>query len=86
MAVVDDYIQTFLQVVAYYQYLKDGVDGMGPNKKELKLTCAQRQAQCTRNPSILQSALFGMLGVDEFYTHDPHHEGARDVWFSEMEA
>ena len=39
MEAVDDYIQAFLQVVAYYQYLKDG--GMGPSKEELKLRCAQ---------------------------------------------
>ena len=37
---VDDYIQAFLQVVAYYQYLKGGVGGVGPSKEELKLRCA----------------------------------------------
>ena len=40
VAAVDDYIRIFLQVVAYYQYLKGGVDGFGPRKKELRLRSA----------------------------------------------
>ena len=80
IAVVDDYIRAFLQVVAYYQYLKGGVGGMGPSREELKLRSAQRRAQhCaqrTGDPSVIQSALLGMPGADEFCTRDPHHEGA----------
>ena len=76
IAVVDDYIRAFLQVVAYYQYLKGGVGGMEPSREELKLRSAQCRAQCTSDPGVIQSALFGMLGADEFCTRDPHHEGA----------
>ena len=79
MAAVDDYIQAFLQVVAYYQYLKGGIGGMGPSKEELKLRCAQRRAQCIGDLGVLQSALLGMLGVDEFCTHDPHHKEQRSL-------
>ena len=34
MAIVDDYIRVFFQVVAYYQYFEGGVGGMGPSRKE----------------------------------------------------
>ena len=76
MVAVDDYIRAFLEVVAYYQYLKGGVGGVGPSKEELKLRCAQHRAQRTNDPSILQSILLGMPGANEFCTCDPHHEGA----------
>ena len=42
VAIVDDYIRAFLQVVAYYQFLKGGVGGMGPSREELRLRFAQR--------------------------------------------
>ena len=76
IAAVDDYIRAFLQVVVYYQYLKGGVGRMGPSREELKLKSAQRRAQRTSDLGIIQSALLGMPGADEFCTHDPHHEGA----------
>ena len=53
VAAVDDYIRAFLQVVAYYQYLKDGVGGMGLNREELKLRSAQHQAQRTGDPDVI---------------------------------
>ena len=81
MVAVDDYIQTFLQVVAYYQYLKGGVGGMGPSRKELNLRCTQRRAQRTSDPGVLQSALLGMSRVDEFCTCDPHHKGVEVFGF-----
>ena len=76
IAVVDDYIRAFFQVVAYYQYLKDGVGGMGPSREELKLKSAQRRAQLIGDLGVIQSTLLGMLGAIEFCTHDPHYEGA----------
>ena len=75
IAVVDDYIQAFLQVVAYYQYLKDGVGGMGPSREELKLRSAQRCTHRTGDLGVIQSALLGMPWANEFCTRDPHHEG-----------
>ena len=36
VATVDDYIRAFLQVVAYYQFLKGGNGGDGSSKEELK--------------------------------------------------
>jgi hypothetical protein len=44
VATVDDFIWAFLQVVAYYQFLKGGIGGDGPSKEELKLRGAQRRA------------------------------------------
>ena len=76
VAAVDDYIRAFLQVVAYYQYLKGGVEGMGPSREELRLRSAQRRAHRTGDPGVIQSALLGMPRADDFCTRDPHHEGA----------
>ena len=76
VAAVDDYIRAFLQVVAYYQYLKGGVGGMGPSREELRLRSAQRRAHRTGDPGVIQSALLGMPGADDFCTRDPDHEGA----------
>ena len=77
IAAVDDYIRAFLQVVAYYQYLKGGIGSMGPSREELKLRSAQRRAQRIGDPSVIQSTLLSMLGVDKFCTRDPYHEGAK---------
>ena len=76
VAVVDDYIRAFLQVIAYYQYLKGGIGGMGLSREELRLRSAQRRAHRTGDPRVIHSALLGMLGADDFCTQDPHHEGA----------
>jgi hypothetical protein len=37
VAIVDDYIRAFFQVVTYHQFLKDGVGGDCPSKEKLKL-------------------------------------------------
>ena len=76
VATVDDYIQAFLQVVAYYQFLKGGNGGDGPSKEELKLRCAQRRAERTGDPALLQKVLLNMPGGEEFCSRNPHHEGA----------
>ena len=76
VAAVDNYIRAFLQVVAYYQYLKGGVGGMGPSREELRLRSAQCRAHCTGDPGVIQSALLGMPKADDFCTRNPHHEGA----------
>ena len=39
---IDDYIHAFLQVVAYYQYLKGGFGSLGLSKEKLKLRSTQR--------------------------------------------
>jgi hypothetical protein len=44
LATVDDFIRAFLQVVAYYQFLKGGIGGDSPSKEELKLMGTQRRA------------------------------------------
>ena len=61
IAVVDDYIHTFLQVVAYYEFLKGGTGGIGPSKEELKLRFSQRRVEQTRDLDVLQKALLDML-------------------------
>ena len=76
VATVNDYICAFLQVVAYYQFLKGGIGRDGPSKKELKLRGAQRRAQRTGDPTMLQKVLLDMPDGEEFCTRDPHLEGA----------
>ena len=77
VATVDDYICIFLQVVTYYQFLKGGIGGDRPSKGKLKLRGAQRRAQRTGNPIVLQKVLLDMPGGKEFCTCDPHIEGAK---------
>jgi hypothetical protein len=75
VATIDDYIRAFLQVVAYYQFLKGGIGGDGPSKEELKHRGAQRRAQRNGDPTVLQKVLLDMSGGEEFCTRDPHLEG-----------
>ena len=75
VATVDDYIRAFL-LVAYYQFLKGGFDGVGPSKEELKLRWAQCRAERTGNPTVLQRAFLNMPGVEDFCTREPHLKGA----------
>lgn len=37
VAALDNYVCAFLQVVAYYQYLKGGAGGSRPSREELAL-------------------------------------------------
>ena len=76
IAIVDDYIRAFFQVVAYYQYLKGDIGDIGPSREELKLRSAQRRAQRTSDPDVIQSTLLGISKADEFCTLDPYHEEA----------
>jgi hypothetical protein len=56
--------------------LKAGIGGDGPSKEEFKLMGAQRRAQRTGDPTVLQKVLLDMPGREEFCTRDPHLEGA----------
>ena len=76
VATVDDYIRAFLQVVAYYQFLKGGIGGVGSSQEELKLRWAQRRAERTGDPTVLQRAFLHMPGAEDFCTCKPHLEGA----------
>ena len=49
---------------------------MGPSRKELRLRSAQRRTHRSGDSGVIQSALLGMPGVDDFCTRDPHHERA----------
>ena len=72
---MDYYIRAFLQVVSYYQYLNGNMGGTGPSKKELRLRMAERRAQKTGDPKVLQEPMLDMPGADEFCTQDPHMVG-----------
>ena len=76
VATVDDYIRAFLQVVAYYQFLKGGIGGVGPSKEELKLRWVQCRAERTGDPTVLQKTFLDMPGAEDFCTREPHLEGA----------
>jgi hypothetical protein len=76
VATVDDYVRSFLQVVAYHQFLKGGAGGDGHSKEELKLRCAQRRAQRIGDSAVLQKVILDFEGVDKFCNRSPHLEGA----------
>jgi hypothetical protein len=61
-----------MQVVRYYQYLKDECVGMGPRKGELLLWAAQRFAKQTKDPKDLNVAMAKLSVVDLFCTREPH--------------
>lgn len=75
VATVDDFVRAFMQVVKYYQFLKGDHGGKGPGKEELRLRVAQRSAQRSGNPKVLNEAISRMPGAANFCTRDPHMEG-----------
>ena len=75
VAAVDDLVRAFMQVVAYFQFLKGERAGTGPGKEELRLLVAQRSTCRSGNPKPLQDALAHMPGADSFCTREPHLEG-----------
>jgi hypothetical protein len=64
-----------MQVVRYYQYLKGDRDGNGPRKEELQLRTAQRTAERTGDPKVLNVAMAKLLGAELFCTCAPHMAG-----------
>ena len=75
VATVDDYVRAFTQVVAYYQFSKGDRAGVGPNKEDLRLRLAQRNANISGDPRKLHAALQEMPGASTFCTREPHLEG-----------
>ena len=75
VAAVDDLVRAFMQVVAYFQFLKGERAGAGPGKEELRLRVAQRSTCRSGNTKPLQDALAHMPGADSFCTREPHLEG-----------
>jgi hypothetical protein len=72
---VDDFIRALMQVVRYYQYLKGDQAGTGPGKEELQLRAAQRTAERTRDPKVLNVAMAKLPGAKLFCTRAPHMAG-----------
>jgi hypothetical protein len=75
IATVDDFIRALMQVVRYYQYLKGDRAGTGPGKEELQLRAAQRTAERTGDPKVLNVAMAKLLGAELFCTRAPHMAG-----------
>ena len=75
VAIVDDLVRAFMQMVWYYQFLKGKHAGTGPGKEELLLKVAQRCAHRTGNPKVLANAISNIQGVQDFVTREPHLEG-----------
>ena len=74
-AAVDDFVQAFMQCVAYFQFLKEERPGKSPSNEELKLRRAQRSGVRTGNPKVLHEAILNMPRADEWCTTNPHLEG-----------
>ena len=51
VAIVDDYLRAFMQVVLYYQYLKGDRPRTSRGKEGLKLRISQRFVQKSSNPN-----------------------------------
>lgn len=66
VAIVDDYIQAFLEVVVYFQFVKGGISVEHLRKEELKLKCAQRHAKHTSNPIVVEKISFACLAKRNF--------------------
>jgi hypothetical protein len=75
IATVDDFIWALMQVVWYYQYLKGDRAGTGPGKEELQLRAAQRTAERTGDPKVLNVAMAKLPGTELFCTCAPHMAG-----------
>ena len=75
IATVDDFIRALMQVVRYYQYLKGDRAGTGPGKEELQLRAAQRTAERTGDPKVLNVAMATLPGAELFCTRAPHMAG-----------
>jgi hypothetical protein len=75
IATVDDFIRAFMQVVRYYQYLKGDQAGTGPGKEELQLRAAQRTAERTGDPKVLNVAMAKLPRAELFCTRAPHMAG-----------
>jgi hypothetical protein len=75
IATVEDFIRALMQVVRYYQYLKGDRAGTGPRKEELQLRVAQRTAERTGDPKVLNVAMAKLPGAEFFCTRAPHMAG-----------
>ena len=75
VATVDDFIRALMQVVRYFQYLKGDRAGTGPGKEELQLRAAQRTAERTGDPKVLNAAMATLPGAELFCTREPHMVG-----------
>jgi hypothetical protein len=86
IVIVDNFIRALMQVVRYYQYLKDDRAGTGPGKEDLQLCAAQRIAERTGNTKVLNVAMAKLLGIELFYTREPHLAGEEVFGFQKWKA
>jgi hypothetical protein len=69
------FIRALMQVVRYYQYLKDDRAGTGLGKEELQLRAAQRTAEQIGDPKVLNVAMARLPGAELFCTRELHLAG-----------
>jgi hypothetical protein len=86
IATVDDFIRALIQVVRYYQYMKGDRAGTGPGKEELQLRAAQRTAERTGDPKVLNVAMAKLPGAELFCTREPHLAGEEVFGFQKRKA
>ena len=77
VAIVKNCIRAFLQMVAYYRYLKGGIRGLGLSKEELKLKYVQHRTEQNGNQGIFQKVLLDTFEADKFYTSKTYHKEAK---------
>jgi len=75
VAIVDDYVRTFMQMVQYHQFLKRYNPRTSLGKEEYMLRIAQKYAQCIQNPKGLNDAMVSVPVANEYCIGDPYFEG-----------
>ena len=82
IATVNNFIWALIQVVRYYQYLKDDRASTDPGKEELQLCATQRTTEQNRDPKVLNVAMAKLPRAELFCIHEPHLVG-EDVFGSQ---
>jgi len=81
IATIDDFVRAFMQMVRYYQYLKENQAGTRPRKEDLLLWVAQQSVERTRNPKALMKAILNNPRVKELVNREPHFKGDEVLTF-----
>jgi hypothetical protein len=83
VAIINNFVWALIQVVRYYQYLKDEHADVGPGKEELFLRAAQHLAKRSEDPKVLSIGMTKLLRTDLLCTREPHLVG-KGVFGSQM--
>ena len=75
-----------MQVVQYYQYLKNDRLGTGPTKEEIQLCATQGTVEHTGDPKVLNIAMAKLPRAELFCTCTPHMASEEVFGFQKRKA